>query len=924
MPLEEYRAKRDFTHTPEPAGGGAAEDAPVLRFVVQKHAARALHYDFRLELDGVLMSWAIPKGPSLDSHDKRLAVHVEDHPIEYGTFEGTIPAGEYGGGTVIVWDRGTWQPVGDPHAGLTKGDFKFDLFGEKLQGRWVLVRLKPRAGEKRDNWLLIKEKDSFVRPAEEFKITAELPDSVATGRSIESVAGGEQAGGVGGGGSRREASDGPDGPAPAKPSADPSGLLASASRASSKTKSARGSAKAKDLGGATESVRPSGAAEQVAGQTQMPGSGSGRPSALAQTTVPGSIGLELATLVNVPPPGDEWVAEAKYDGYRLVLVLEDGRVRALTRSGADWSDRFPGLVAAVAKLPAASAVIDGEAVVFDDAGVSRFEQLQSALGSHPERIAFAAFDLLHLNGFDLREQPLVARKELLATLLAEPGGGGGARGGAGAAQAATAASPASPLRYADHILGGGAELFATACSAGLEGVVCKRADSRYVAGRGRDWQKVKCRHTQELVVGGYTEGQGSRGDLGSLLVGYYDDARLVYAGRVGSGFDERTLSDLVALLRAAERPDSPFDPAPSISGHELHWAEPRLVIEAAFREWTKDGVLRQPVFLGVREDKAAEEVVREAALDRTDFGRPESVAGVRLTNPQKLLFPDTDFEKRALADYYEAIAPAMLAHVGNRPLTLLRCPVGHGRSCFYQRHPDAGLPRDVHTLGHVLTGHAEEDVLLWVDSAAGLVSLAQMGVLEIHTWLSRTDMPTRPDRIIFDLDPGPGLTWAQICEGARIIREEFSALSLPSYVKSTGSKGLHVMVPLEPVWEFGRIRGLCKAIVDGIVSRHPQLFVGKAAKDIRNERIFLDYLRNAEGASAVAPYSTRNLSGPSCAVPLAWDELTDDFDIRAMTPVRVLERVAAGIDPWEHLSDDTVDEKVLVAAEKTAEGSLGI
>ena len=877
MPLEEYRAKRDFTHTPEPSGG-TAEDAPVLRFVVQKHAARALHYDFRLELDGVLMSWAIPKGPSLDSHDKRLAVHVEDHPIEYGTFEGTIPAGEYGGGTVIVWDRGTWQPVGDPHAGLAKGDFKFDLFGKKLQGRWVLVRLKPRAGEKRDNWLLIKEKDDFVRPAEEFSVTVELPDSVATGRSIDEVAGGErEEGGGGGRPARPRAPTAADAGAPAHPSATTLLPLAPPSRASSKTRSAGGPQSGpRDLGGSTDGLPPSA----------------------GQSGVPGSIQLELATLVNVPPTGDEWVAEAKYDGYRLVLVLEDGRVRALTRSGADWSDRFPGLVAAVATLPASSAVIDGEAVVFDDAGVSRFEQLQAALGSHPERIAFSAFDLLHLNGFDLREQPLVARKELLAALLAEPGGGGGAAGAVGAAEGATAATtsaaatPASPLRYADHIVGGGAELFATACSSGLEGVVCKRADSRYVAGRGRDWQKVKCRHTQELVVGGYTEGRGSRGELGSLLVGYYDDGRLVYAGRVGTGFNERTLTELTAMLRAAERPDSPFDPAPSISG--------------------------------LREDKSADEVVREVALDRTDFGRPESVAGVRLTNPQKLLFPETDFEKRSLADYYEAIAPTMLAHVGNRPLTLLRCPIGHGRSCFYQRHPDAGLPRDIHTLGHILTGHAEEDMLLWVDSAAGLVSLAQMGVLEIHTWLSRTDMPTRPDRIIFDLDPGPGLTWTQICEAARIVREEFSALGLPSYVKSTGSKGLHVMVPLEPIWEFGRIRSLCKAIVDGIVSRHPKLFVGKAAKNIRNERIFLDYLRNAEGASAIAPYSTRNLSGPSCSVPLAWDELTDDFDIRAMTPALVLERIAAGIDPWKHLADDAVAEKVLIAAEKTAEGSLGI
>jgi len=858
MPLEEYRAKRDFTHTPEPAGGAAA-DEPLLRFVVHKHAARALHYDFRLELDGVLMSWAIPKGPSLDTHDKRLAVHVEDHPIEYGTFEGTIPAGEYGGGTVIVWDRGTWEPVGDPRAGLAKGDFKFDLLGEKLHGRWVLVRLKPRPGEKRDNWLLIKEKDEFVRPREAYDIVAEAPDSVASGRSIEQVAVAEDGAGEGAAGGR-----------PARPNSnsDP--------------------------------------------DTLTPAHASGNPLAspvlaadTPQASVPERVSLELATLVNQAPEGGEWLAEAKYDGYRLALTLEDGRARALTRSGADWSDRFPGLISAVQGLPASSAVLDGEAVVFDDNGVSRFEALQSALGQHPERIAFAAFDLLHLNGFDLRDQPLTARKELLATLLAEK-------------------DAASPLVYADHVAGGGRELFAHACNAGLEGVVCKRADSRYVAGRGRDWQKVKCRHTQELVVGGYTEGQGSRGDLGSLLVGTYDGARLVYAGRVGSGFDQRTISDLEALLSGIERPNSPFDPAPPLSGHVIHWTEPTLVIEAAFREWTRDGVLRQPVFLGVREDKPASEVVREEALDRTDFGAPETVHGIRVTNPEKLLFPETDFEKRALAAYYEAVAPAMLPHVANRPLTLLRCPVGHGRSCFYQRHPDAGLPRDIHTLSHALTGHAEEDALLWVDSAEGLVSLAQMGVLEIHTWLSRTDTPTRPDRIVFDLDPGPGVAWARIAENARIVREEFSALGLVSYLKSTGSKGLHVVVPVEPVWEFVRVRSLCKAIVDTIVTRHPDRFVGKAAKDIRSERVFLDYLRNSEGASAIAPYSTRNLSGPSCAVPLAWDELTDELDIRSMTPARVLERVSSGVDPWARMDDDVAGESVLAAAEQAAKGSLGV
>ena len=877
MPLEEYRRKRDFSATPEPAGDGADGTAPeALRFVIHKHAARALHYDVRLELDGVLMSWAVPKGPSLDTRDKHLAVHVEDHPLDYGTFEGSIPAGEYGAGSVIVWDRGTWQPIGDPRAGLAKGDLKFELLGEKLHGRWVLVRMRPRPGEKRDNWLLIKERDEYVRPHEEYDILAERPESVASGMTVEEVAAGGTAGAAAG-----AAEAGPEERVSASGAEGALGVEGYAGGVS--TDARRRNTSGNDGGVRQELVR-------------------GDPSGIALP-----IDVELATLVDSPPQGPGWLAEAKYDGYRLVIALEGGRARAFTRNHADWSDRFAPVCRVVEALPAASAVLDGEAVAFDSAGVSRFELLQKALGAHPERIAYVAFDLLELNGHDLRGMPLAQRKDLLRTLLAD--------------EPAT-----SLLRYAEHVDSSAAELYAKACSAGLEGVVCKRADSRYVAGRGRDWQKVKCRHTQELVVGGFTEGQGSRGDIGSLLVGTYDASRLVYAGRVGSGFDEHTLVALLGQLTTLAADSSPFDPEPRISGYVVHWVSPAVVVEVAFREWTAEGLLRQPVFLGMREDAEPGLVVRERAEPQQaagasnpaekGFGRPVDVIGVRVTNPKKPLFPESAFPKSSLADYCARVAPAMLPHVAHRPLTLVRCPIGHGRACFYQRHPDAGLSTHIRTFSHALTGHAEADELLYVDSAEGLVALAQMGALEIHTWLSRIEAPTRPDRIVFDLDPGPGVEWEQLCDAARVVGDMCTELGFVPFLKSTGSKGLHVVLPVEPVWEFVRVRALAKAIAGRIATASPDSFTGKMSKDVRGGRVFIDYLRNSEGASAVAPYSTRNRPGPSCSVPMAWDELVPSFDIAAFTPERVLERVAKSPDPWADIDRHSAGTRVLQAAEK--------
>jgi bifunctional non-homologous end joining protein LigD len=639
----------------------------------------------------------------------------------------------------------------------------------------------------------------------------------------------------------------------------------------------------------------------------------------------------LATLVAAPPEGDEWIAEVKYDGYRAVIALDDGRARVFTRNHADWTDRFGPLGKAAEALPAESAVIDGEVVVFDADGVSRFGLLQEALGSHPERLAFAAFDLQYLNGYDLRGLPLLQRKELLRSLLdAEPGG----------------SAPSSPLHFAEHVTGASAEFFRQACLADLEGIVCKRGESHYVPGRGRDWQKLKCRQTQELVVGGFTEGAGSRTGLGSLLVGVYDGDRLLYAGRVGTGFDEAGLAAMRARLEPLERDTPAFSAKPRVSGHVVHWTEPTLVIEAAFREWTADGHLRQPVYLGVREDKDPLEVVREAPATsapaatadpadapdapagakpdpkprsagrpgaRADFGADTAVLGVTVTNPGKTLFPDSPLTKFEFAEYYATIAPLMLAETAGRPLTLMRCPVGHGRGCFYQRHPDAGLSPHIHVLPHTIKGEPFE--LLYVDSAEGLVALAQMGAVEVHTWLSRIDALTRPDRLVFDLDPGPDVSWPQIVATARLVREECAGLGFEPFLKSTGSKGLHVVLPIEPVWEFDRVRAFAKALADKIAARHPDALTTKMAKSQRGGRVFFDYLRNAEGASAVAGYSTRNLSGPSCAIPLAWAELTDTLDERSFTPHRVLERISETSDPWSGIEDSAAGAKVLRRAE---------
>ncbi len=848
MPLEEYRAKRDFAITPEPVGGSPSPDA--LRFVVQQHAATRMHWDFRLELDGVLLSWAVPKGPSLDPRDKRLAVRTEDHPIDYADFEGKIPDGEYGAGSVIVWDRGTWKPIGDPRAGMTKGDFKFELRGEKLEGRWVLVRLKPRGNERGENWLLIKERDEHARASLEFDVVRDLPRSVLSGLTVAQI--GE----------------------------DP------------------------------------GAAVWTDGATTRD-----------TPDVPALPELALCTLVTKPPVGPGWLAEVKYDGHRIRVVLQDGHARCVSRSGVDVSDRFAPLARAAERLAATSAVLDGEAVVFDERGTTDFAALTEAMSQDPTRITLAAFDLTYLNGRDLTNMSTLARKDLLGALLA---------------------NAPDALHLAPYVADETGAFLEAACAQGLEGAVYKREDAPYPSGRTRAWLKVKCRLRQEFVIVGYTEAAESQAGFGALLLGHHaEDGKLVYAGRVGSGFAERARSELSATLASLERVGPALGGAAlelatrpaARSGGSVHWVEPRLVAEVAFAGWTPQGIVRQASFKGLRTDVDPATVGREVPApveldeghDRasdapvsTDtptsiptWSEPtsRSVSGVRITNPDKRLFAGSDFTKIDLARYYETVGPVMLAEVADRPLTLVRCPVGEGTGCFYQRHPERGLPGPVKRVAHRLADHDESDEWLYVDDVCGLVALAQMGVAEIHTWLSRTSAPSKPDRIVFDLDPGPGVPWTDVLAAARLLRDETAALGFSPFVKSTGGKGLHVVLPVKPVWEFASVHELSRRFAVRVCSLDPGRLTPKMAKTHRDGRIFVDYVRNSEGASVVAPYSTRFSAGPSVAVPLAWEELDDTaLDTCPFTPAHVLDRLAAGVDPWRGIDDASAGPEVLESA----------
>ncbi|MCE9526652.1 MAG: DNA ligase D [Planctomycetales bacterium] len=850
MGLRDYQRKRQFDKTSEPKGkvGRKAHWS----FVVQKHAASHLHYDFRLEMGGVLKSWAVPKGPSLDPAERRLAVEVEDHPIEYGKFEGTIPAGSYGAGDVIVWDRGTWKCDSNPDQAFRQGKLEFELKGEKLHGGWRLIRMPRKSGSK-NNWLLIKRHDKFERSAKKYDITEELPESVKSGRVL-----GEKSG------------------------------LRKKPRARKPKSSA-----------AVESEQPD------------------------KAPLPKKIDMQLAMLRDEAPRGDNWLHEIKFDGYRILCRIENGRVKLLTRRQQDWTHRYESIAREASKLSVKSAILDGELVALLPSGVSSFQALQNAgKNGSAANLVYYVFDLLHLNGHDLRTLPLLQRKKLLADLLKT--------------------GRSQRIQLSEHFEDDGPKFFRQCCRLGLEGIISKRKDRPYYSGRNDEWIKSKCVSREELVIGGFTLSSAAQRGIGALLVGYSEEGQLTYAGRVGTGFSGQVLLELRKRLEAIRQDDSPFAAVPPKErGPSVRWVKPQLIAEVQFTGWTSDSVLRHPSFQGIREDKAAESIGRPESLPlpkKREAKMPRSLAvkshprvgrksanshsskkGVRskqqsplidaprelpisLTHPERVLFPDSGITKVDLATYYARVAPLMLPHLVDRPLSLVRCPSGQGKVCFFQKHPSAETPPSLLRVPVPEKDGVEDYVA--VQDLEGLLALVQISVLEIHPWGSRRDRLDQPDRIIFDLDPDASVPWSRVIDAALDVREMLAEIDLECFVKTTGGKGLHVVAPLNPRRaEWDQVKAFCRRIADSLVGKSPELYVATMSKAARKGKIFVDYLRNDRGSTSVAPYSTRAKPGAPVSTPLTWDELTpvirsDDFHVGNV--IQRLETMEQ--DPWRDIA----------------------
>ena len=836
--LKTYRAKRKFGVTAEPKGTVVRRKGHA--FVIQKHAARSLHYDLRLELDGIMKSWAVTRGPSLVPGDKRLAVQVEDHPIDYNKFEGTIPKGEYGGGTVMIWDRGRWKPEDDPHAALKKGHLSFTLDGEKLHGLWHLVRMARRRGEKRDNWLLIKAHDAAAREAGDKDILEQKPRSVVSGRSMDEIAKGV-------------------------PKHKPP----------SKKRAARAAA--------IKPLRKTEKLQQCKGDLLADA---------WRAALPAFVKPCLATLAEKAPDGATWIHEIKFDGYRIQARRDGGKVKLLTRRGLDWTKKFPAIAEAVGKLPAGTALIDGELVVEGSDGISSFSLLQEDLknGRH-DRMVFYVFDLMHLDGADLKPLPLATRKAALARLLAKTGKCG-------------------PLRLSLSLTEPGPVLLKHACKMGLEGIVSKRADAAYHSGRGHDWIKTKCSDRQELVVAGFAPSSVDAHAVGALVLGYYARGKLHYAGRTGTGFTRESARELYRKLKALKLAKSALESVPKEERgvRAPVWVEPRLVAEVDFHGWTHGDRVRQASFQGLRKDKPAKLVVREvktlaakakAAVkrsppkDSTKRNAKAVVEGVTLSHPDRVYWADAKVSKRDLAEFYAKIWKWMRPHVVGRPIALLRCPEGAAGQCFFQKHATMGIATE-----HLHLVPEKGDKIIAIDDLSALIALVQAGVLEVHTRGTTIGDRERADRLVFDLDPGPGTGWQDVVAAAREVRKRLDALKLKSFVKTSGGKGLHVVLPIKPVpWDTAK--DFCHAVAASMAADEPARYTATAAKSKRNKRIFVDYLRNSREATAVAPYSTRARPGAPVSTPIAWSELGALKGANQYTVLNLLGRLKRlGKDPW--------------------------
>ncbi|NMM05103.1 DNA ligase D [Polaromonas sp.] len=841
-PLGKYRAKRDFMQTPEPAEGGQRADQ-ALTFVIQKHAARNLHYDFRLELQGSLKSWAVPKGPSLDPAVKRMAVQVEDHPISYASFEGLIPPKQYGSGNVIVWDRGIWTPLGDAEKGLQSGKLKFELHGEKLKGGWTLVRMHGRSDEKQPTWLLIKERDEHARAEQEFDALRALPDSVLSGK-----------------------------PLPAKP------ILKAGAKALRKT-------------------------PQRSTATKAPSPGR-LPAGAVKAALPDSLAPQLAMLVTrVPADAEDWMYEIKFDGYRLLTRIEGASVRCFTRNGKDWSAKLPALVKAAGQLGLGSGWLDGEIVMLNDKGLPDFGALQNVFDSAHKadaaEIVYFVFDLPYADGLDLRALALTERRDRLRAVLAR--------------------QPQGSIRFSEAFAQAPQDLLASAKRLGLEGVVGKRASSHYRSSHSPDWIKLKTQLRQEFVIGGYTAPKGARAGLGALLLGVHDaDETLCYVGNVGTGFSEKTLRDLQARLSQIHSERSPFAALPAaVKGQ---WVKPQLLAEVSFAEWTHAGRIRHAVFQGLRLDKAACHIVRESAVTPPELEKGHAVPPpsstpttpssesapsaspalrtLRLTHPERVIDPSSGFTKKNLVEHYASVAALILPHLKARPVSLVRAPSGIEGELFVQKHAEATSIPGIKLLDPKLDpGHAP---LLEIATADALLAATQLNVVEFHTWNATSQAIGKPDRMIFDLDPGEGVGWPEVQEAAQLVRTLLDELGLTGFLKTSGGKGLHVVVPLKRGHDFATVKNFSHAMVTHLARVLPQRFVAISGPKNRVKKIFVDYLRNGFGATTVAAWSVRARPGLGVSVPVAWDELPALTGGAHWTARTLGGRLATGNQPWSN------------------------
>jgi bifunctional non-homologous end joining protein LigD len=789
LDIETYNAKRDFAKTGEPKGrklkGRTFKDGGA-SFVVQKHDASRLHWDFRLEMDGVLKSWAVPKGPSLDPGQNRLAMRTEDHPLDYGDFEGTIPQGEYGGGTVMLWDRGRWipEPGKDPRKTIEEGHLHFKLEGERMQGDWVMFKLKGKPGDKAQPWMLKKVTDEFANADAGDALVDEHVTSVTTDRTMAEIASGS------------------------------------------------------DVWRSNRGGQKGGRAKKKVGQGPPPFE---EP--------------QLATLVDSVPGGSDWIHEYKYDGYRLLIATGDGVATAWTRNRNDWSDKFRSLVRAAAKLPA-GCLIDGEAVALNDKGKPDFQLLQSTLKEQKgANLAFYAFDLLIDRGEDIRKLPNIERKERLAALL-------------------KGISP--PLLYGDHIVAKGEALFNAICAEGGEGIISKKASAPYRGTRTRCWLKVKCIQRQEFVIVGWSESDKRRG-FRSLLLGLREGGTLTYAGKVGTGFNTKMIESLMETMQPLEVDKAPLE-VPRADRKGAHWLKPQLVAEIAYTEFTTDGILRHPSFIALREDKPATDVVRETPqkLKKTEKNKGKRAIaedfGIALSNPDRVIYPEGGVTKKDLADYYAQIEALMMVDTARRPTTLIRCPQGRGKHCFFQKHDTGSMGEHVKHIP-ITEKKGEVQDYLYFDDVRGLLACVQMGTIEFHGWGSRVEKVEHPDRLVFDLDPDVGLDFDRVKEAAVRMRELLADLGLVTFPLLTGGKGIHVVVPLDASADWPAVKSFAERLSRAVSEAEPEMFTANIRKVQRKGRIFLDWLRNQRGATAVLPYSARAREGAPVAAPIAWEEL---------------------------------------------------